>query len=325
MLLGGALGGPWLQMAQEIALAVGDGEKLRVLPVAGEGSKQNLRDVLFVRGVDLGITRLQILNEAKASGEFGPNLDRRIAYIAELAVDMLQVLAREDIASLTDLGGKRINVFPKDNVVPAVLKALGVEIEVVHVPLADAIEQMRAGKLAATACFCSVPIPAYRGVSADLGFKLLDVPYTEALEESYLPASLTAESYPNLIAQGKKVLTVGSNVVLISYNWAPGTDRYRKIERFAISFFTNFDKLRQPSRHETWRSVNPAATIRGWQRFPAAEEWLERRAEEAKAAAPAADPVLARAKDSSSAGGEPTEKDRLFKEFLEWSRKKGKR
>src|SRR5512138_348656 len=75
MLLGGALGGPWLQMAQDVALAVGESKKLRVLPVAGEGGKQNLHDVLLVRGVDLGITRLEVLNAAKASGEFGPNLE----------------------------------------------------------------------------------------------------------------------------------------------------------------------------------------------------------------------------------------------------------
>ena len=52
MLLGGALGGPWIQMAQDVATVVSDGDKLRVLPLAGGGAKSNLRDVLLVRGVD---------------------------------------------------------------------------------------------------------------------------------------------------------------------------------------------------------------------------------------------------------------------------------
>jgi uncharacterized protein len=294
---------------------------LRVLPVAGEGSKQNLRDVLLVRGMDLGITRLEVLNEAKASGALGPNLERRISYIAALAVDMLQVLARPDVASLKDLDGKKVNVFPKGSVVPAVLKTLGVAIEEVNLPLADAIEQMRAGKLAATACFCSVPIPAYQGVSADSGFKLLEVPYADALEESYLPASLAAQTYPNLIAQGGKVPTVGSNVVLITYNWAPGTDRYRKIEMFVHSFFSNFDKLRLPTRHPTWRSVNPAASVRGWQRFAAAQKWLDRLGEATKPSSPGAAPKTRSARTAS----EPAGQERLFKEFLEWSRTKAKR
>jgi hypothetical protein len=68
MVLGGTLGGPWIHMAQDNALTVTDGDNLRVLPVAGEGAKKNLRDVLLLRGVDLGITRLDVLNDAKAVG-----------------------------------------------------------------------------------------------------------------------------------------------------------------------------------------------------------------------------------------------------------------
>ena len=326
MLLGGALGGAWLQMAQDIALAVSDGKKLRVLPVAGEGSKQNLHDVLLVRGVDLGITRLEVLNAAKASGELGPNLDRRISYIAALAVDMLQVLARPDIGSLKDLDGKQVNVIPKGSVVPSILKTLGVTIEEVNLSFSEVIERMRAGKLAASACFCSMPIPAYKTASAELGFKLLEVPYTDAMEDSYLPANLTADVYPNLIGAGGKVQTIGSNVVLISYNWAPNTDRYRRIEAFSHAFFSNFDKLREPSRHPTWRSVNPAATIRGWQRFPGAQKWLDRLAAERKEVGnDAAGGDAATKAKAANAISDPAEQERLFKEFLEWSRAKGKR
>ena len=43
-------------MAQDIALTVSDGDNLRVLPVAGDGAMKNVRDVLLLRGVDLGIT-----------------------------------------------------------------------------------------------------------------------------------------------------------------------------------------------------------------------------------------------------------------------------
>jgi hypothetical protein len=56
MLLAGTLGGPWIQMAQDVAVTVSDGDNLRILPLAGGGAKSNLRDVLLARGVDLGIT-----------------------------------------------------------------------------------------------------------------------------------------------------------------------------------------------------------------------------------------------------------------------------
>jgi TRAP-type uncharacterized transport system substrate-binding protein len=327
MLLGGTLGGPWIQMAQEISTAVGDGDNLRVLPVAGGGGKSNLRDVLLLRGVDLGITRLEVLNDAKVSREFGPNLERRIAYVAALSVDQLQLLARNEIGSLKELHGKKVSILPKGSVVPMILRKLGVEIEEVNLTLPDGIEQMRIGKIAASACICSVPIPAFRGVSADLGFKLLEIPYVDTLEESYLPASLSSETYPNLIAKGSTVQTIGASLLLVTFNWTPGSERYKKIAKFVDTFFTNFDKLRQPSRHPSWREVNPNATVRGWQRFPAAQQWLDRQAAEAAAKAPPSgiNVTHARALAAKAAPGDEAEQARLFKEFLEWSRKRQRR
>jgi TRAP-type uncharacterized transport system substrate-binding protein len=327
MVLGGTLGGPWIHMAQDVALAVADGDKLRVLPLAGGGAKMNLRDVLLVRGLDLGITRLDVINDAKVSGEFGPNLERRIAYIAPLAVDMLQVLARPELNSLKDLHGKKMNILPKGSIVPSILKTLGIEIDEVNLTIPDGIQQMRTGEIYATACVCSVPIPAYAAVSADLGFKLLEVPYTAALEESFLPANLTSELYPNLIAKGSRVQTVGTHLLLVTYNWTPGSERYRKIEKFVNAFFTNFDKLRQPPRHPSWKNVNIAASVRGWQRFPAAQQWLDRQATEvaAKALPPGVDLKQARAQAVRAAPHDAAEQERLFKEFLEWSRKRPKR
>lgn len=327
MLLGGTLGGPWIQMAQEISTVVDDGDTLRVLPIAGGGGKSNLRDVLLLRGVDLGITRHEVLNDAKASGEFGPNLERRIAYVSALSVDMLQLLARPEINSLQDLHGKKVSILPKGSVVPAILKKIGVAIDEVNLTIPDGIEQMRTGKVYATACICSVPIPAYRGLSPDLGFKLLGVPYIAALEESYLPASLTSEIYPNLIAKGSKVETVGASLLLVTYNWAPGTERYRRIEKFVGAFFTQFDKLRQPPRHPSWRDVNLSANIPGWQRFPAAQNWLDRQAAAAKTAKapPGIDLKQARTQAAKAAPNDAAEQERLFKEFLEWSRKQPRR
>jgi len=326
MLLGGTLGGPWIQMAQEVSTVVDDGDNLRVIPLAGGGGKSNLRDVLLLRGVDLGITRVDVINDAKASGEFGPNLDRRIAYIAPLAVDMLQVLARPDINSLKDLHGKKVNIVPKGSVIPRILKALGVEIDEVNLTIPDGIEQMRSGKVFAAACVCSVPIPAYRSLSPDLGFKLLEVPYIDAIEESYLPASLSSETYPNLIAKGSNVQTVGSHLVLITYNWGLGTDRHKRIGKFAHAFLTKFDKLKEPPRHPSWREVNVAANVRGWPRFSTAQQWIDRQKAEAaakqKAPPTGIDIKQAHEQAAKAAPHDVAEQERLFQEFLEWNRKR---
>jgi TRAP-type uncharacterized transport system substrate-binding protein len=233
-------------------------------------------------------------------------------------------VARPEIGSLKDLIGKKVNIYPKGSVVTPILKALGIEFDEVTVSFLESSEQMRAGKIFASACFCAVPIPAFRSLSADLGFRLVELPYSETLDQSYVPASMTSETYPNLIPQGAKVQTIGASVVLISYNWPPGTDRYKKIEKFVDAFFSKFDRLRQPSRHPGWREVNIGGNVRGWQRFPAAQQWLDRQAAEAKAKAPAPGVDVTQA-PVRSAPSDKAEQERLFREFIEWSRNRPKR
>jgi uncharacterized protein len=327
MIVGGSPGGPWTQIAQDIATVVSEGDDLRVIPIGGGKAIGNVRDVLMLRGVDLGVTRLEALNDAKASGEFGPNLDRRVAYITVLSVDTLQILVRPEIQSVKDLHGKKVNVWPKGSAVTRNLKKLGIEIEEINLTMPEAIEQMRAGNNFGTACMCLAPIPVFRDVSSDLGLKLLEIPYTMALEESYLPASISSDVYPHLIARGSKVPTIGSSHVLISYNWPSGSERYRKIERFVDAFFSKIDILRQAPHHPTWRDVNISASVRGWQRFPAAQQWLDREAARPTAKGPpsGSDVEQARTEAVKAAPNDAAEQERLFREFLEWSRKRPKR
>jgi hypothetical protein len=168
-----------------------------------------------------------------------------------------------------------------------------------------------------------MPVPAFPTIKPGAGLKFLEVPYVAALERDYVPTNLTNGDYPNLIAPNQKIHTVATSTVLITFNWPPGTERYKKIERFVDAFFSNVDKLMEPTRHPVWKQVNIGASIRGWQRFPAAQQWLDRQA--AKAAArgesPAAiDVTQARAQAARAAPQDSAKQERLFREFLEWSR-----
>jgi TRAP transporter TAXI family solute receptor len=335
VLMAGGVGGPYLQMANDIALVVND-DAVRVLPVVSSGAVTNIKDILLLKGVDLGITSVQILNDLKASGELGPGLERQIAYISLLSVDTLHILAGPGINTLKDLSGKKVAFNLKGSGTarygPRVLKELGVQIGEADRELTmaqgDAIHAMRKGDLAATLCSCPIPIPAFAGVRAEDGFKLLEIPYIGALEQDYLPAVFTSEHYPTLIAKDQKVPVIATSTILITYNWAPGSERYRRIERFVNNFFGNAHKLREPSRHAAWRSVNMAASIKGWHRFPAAQQWLDRQAAEsavAQKSSPTIDAAYARAQASKAAPHDPAEQERLFKEFMEWSKNRPKR
>jgi TRAP transporter TAXI family solute receptor len=327
-LMCGSLGAPYIQLGHDISVVVNDGDNLRVLPVVSDGALTNVRDVLFLKGADLGITTVQILNALRSSGEYGPNLDRFITYIAPLSVDTLHILARPGINSIEDLRGKKVSFNTKGSgtarFTPQVFKALGIEVMETTMAQGDAIQAMRNGELDATACSCPMPLPAFPNVKPEWGFKLLDVPYVSAFEQDYVPASIRNENYPSLVPKEKKVETIATSTILIVFNWTRNTDRYRRTEKFVDAFFTKIDELRKPPRHPAWRHVNVAATIRGWQRFPAAQEWLDRNAP--KAATPGASPAggidttLARAQAARAAPGNPAEQERIFEEFVKWSR-----
>jgi len=331
MLLAGELGQSDIQLAQDIGRVVESGDKLRVLPVASGGPVTNVRDILLLRGADLGISTVQVLNDLKASGELGPQLDREIAYVAVLSVDAFHVLARPGITTLLDLKGRKVGFNTStQRFGPLVFKRLGIEIKEAYIPQADAIEAMRKGEIDASVCSCALPVPAFSALKAEWGFTLLDVPYAAALEQDYVPITLNSASYPGLIAPNERIQTIATSTVLVTFNWGRGSDRYRKIESFVNAFFANIDKLRQPPRHPAWKEFNIAASIRGWQRFPAAQEWLDRQAAEvaalkAKAAESGLDVDQARAQAASAAPHDPAEQERLFKEFVEWSRTRPKR
>jgi len=323
VLMCGSLGAPYIQLGHDISVVVNDGDNLRILPVVSDGALTNVRDVLYLKGVDLGITTVQILNALRSSNEFGANLDRQITYIAPLSVDTLHILARPGIERIEDLKGKKVSFNSKGSgtarFTPLVFKTLGIDVSETTMAQGDAIQAMRNGELDATACSCPMPLPAFPNVKPEWGFKFLDVPYVPAFEQDYVPASIANENYPNLVARDHKVQTIATSTILIAFNWSRGTDHYRRIEKFIDAFFSKADELRTPPRHPAWRDVNMAATIRGWQRFAAAQEWLDRNAAKPAVTPAGGEGTLARAPAARAASRDPAEQERLFQEFLKWS------
>ena len=71
-IMAGSASGTDLAIVQDIADVLDDGSALRVLPMVGKGPEQNIKDVLFLRGVDMGITQANILKHYAKTGELGP-------------------------------------------------------------------------------------------------------------------------------------------------------------------------------------------------------------------------------------------------------------
>jgi hypothetical protein len=63
------------------SVVVEDGDNLRVLPVVGGSAMQNVKDVPFLRSIDMALTTQETLNYLKALGELGPHLEQQVTYI----------------------------------------------------------------------------------------------------------------------------------------------------------------------------------------------------------------------------------------------------
>lgn len=324
-LMGGPLGQSDIAYASDIARVVDDGLNLRVLPVVGAAAAQNVKDVLFLRGVDLALTDATTLSVLQRSKEAGQGIERQIAYISVLYSQEVHILARSDIKSIEDLRGKKVNfdVVGSGSALhlPDVFHRLGVDVQPVNLAQSDALEKMRHGELDATACICAKPVNAFQAIASESGFKLLGVPYAEALEGQLLPSAITDQDYPGIVPKGSTIDTVATTAVLISFNWPKGSARYDRTAKFVEAFFSKFENLLEPPRQPGWQTVNLAATMPGWQRFLPAQEWLDNNHRNQETAVNAEFAKFAAERGISSADASPSKNDVLFREFLEWKSK----
>lgn len=269
-IISGGADGTYVRIAADLAAVLDDGDALRVLPILGKGSLQNLADILVLRGVDIGIVQSDVLAYARRE-RLLPGVDSLIQYIAKLYDEEVHVLARQDIAGIQDLAGKPVNVDVRGSgtamTASLLFDALGLRVETRNDPQDVALNKLRRGEIAALVYVAGKPARLFTGIPADAGLKLLAVPATPALLETYLPAQFGRADYPGLVAGETPVETVAVGAVMAVYAWAPATERHRKVARFVEALTTKFPAFLQPPRHPKWREVNLAAQVPGWTRF----------------------------------------------------------
>src|SRR3979411_2836423 len=106
------------RFAEDIRNVVNDlrPDGIRVLPVLGVGGLQNLNDVLFLKGIDMGVVaedNLRLLK--KRDPRLYANIEQRVQYITKLYNSEFHVLVRNDIKSYDDLRGKKVSFNLKDS------------------------------------------------------------------------------------------------------------------------------------------------------------------------------------------------------------------
>ena len=168
-------------MAHAIASAIEKNDELRLLPMSSGGGIETLRDLLFLRGVDMAIVPINALAYAQATKSLGSGLPQRIAYIAHLYNEEVHLVVGRNIKALADLNGKKIAVPLEDGsalfTARDLLARFSVEAEIVRMPAAEALELVRAGDLAATLLMAGKPLPLLADMPKDGSIRLLPLPF----------------------------------------------------------------------------------------------------------------------------------------------------
>jgi TRAP-type uncharacterized transport system substrate-binding protein len=327
-LAGGTLEGTFIRLAAEATRVVNDPEELRVLPVITQGAIDNVRDLLYLKGIDIAITNADVLEHFKTV-ERVPNIEKRIQFISELVVSEVHLLVRPEINSIQDLEGKKVSFHTQGagSVVtaPIIFKRLGVNVEPVFINNVIALEKMKTGEIVALVSNSAKPQDLFTKFKNEYGYKFLPIPI-EKFDEYYIPSFFTSDDYPGYVKPGEKVETLAVQSVFAVYNWPRESDRYRRLERFIDRYFDRFEALHKPPNHPKWKNVNLAAKVPGWTRFGLAEEKLRHTSGvKAPEAAPVETSLNRQKVRTTGSPGEAADQEKLFQQFLEWSKKQGKR
>jgi TRAP-type uncharacterized transport system substrate-binding protein len=331
-LAAGRIEGAPLQFAAELARVLDDGDNLRVLPVITRGPFDNIYDLLYLRGIDAAIVYSDVLEHFKNKPEIA-GISKRINYLISLFPSELHIFVRPEINSLADLNGKVVNFNTPGTAAaysgPIILDRLGIKVKATFEQHSIAMAKMKKGdEVAATVWVSSKPLAPFLKGSFPPGFKFLPVDYTDKLDY-YIPAYLEHADYPALIPEGQRIPTVAVPALLAVYDWPKDTDRYRRIQRVVDYLIDRFDRLqKEPGFHPKWKDVNLAGTVPGWERFGYMQEKLgqiaaHRPAQPEAKAAPKLDQALARRQAARAAPSDVAEQERLFQQFLEWSKSQG--
>jgi branched-chain amino acid transport system substrate-binding protein len=312
-LMTGAFGSTYAQMGADLASVLDNGLEFRVLPVMGRGSVQAVADILLLRGVDAGIVRKDTLAYLERKG-FADNIRNQFVYVAKMFNEEMHVLAPRAIQTMKDLDGKTVAVDLPDSSTFVtsinVFERLGIKPHLLYIEPRVALEMLRNGEIDAVVVVEGKPLQWLTQVR-DANLHLVPVDYDKSLRDEYLPAQLSAQEYPNLISGSTTVGTVAAEALLATFNWQPGSDRYRRLALLVDSLFSRMDKLQRPPFHPKWQELAPQAPVAGWIRFKAAQDWIDRNAPVASVAAPTASL-------GANASGISADDQALYREFLEW-------
>jgi TRAP-type uncharacterized transport system substrate-binding protein len=298
-----------------------DDSNVRVLTVLGKGPVHNVTDVLALKAIDMGVVVADVPEFYRLQYKVS-DITSQLRYIAKLYNNEIHIVAPTSINSIFDLAGKRIVASTDVGYYAAkvIFNRLNMNATFDYwTDDAAAIQKIVDGKADAYIGSTGKVFGLLRAVkNEDHKLHLVSVPYDRRLQDLYLPTTLSSDDYPNMLAPGERIDTIAVSDLLVTFNWAEKTDRYQRVANFVNAFFSKFDEFRKPPRHPKWKEASISVVVPGWQRFKAAQDWLDQHPTEVAGTASRTKFKEFMAQEGHS-DMSPQQLDRLYERFLEWN------
>jgi TRAP-type uncharacterized transport system substrate-binding protein len=320
------VGGATAIFGSDMARVLDDDATVRVLPVIGKGPVRNVIDILYLKSIDMGAVAADVPEFYKLQYKI-PDITSRLRYITKLYHNELHIIAPTSIKSIFDLEGKRIVAQTDVGLYSARVIFSRLNIKATFDYRTDdarALQKIADGEADAYITSTGKVFGLARNLkNENRMLHLVSVPYDARLADMYLPTTLSSEDYPNLLSPGETIETLATSVLLVSFNWPENSERYNRVARFVDVFFSKIGEFLKPPRHPKWKEASIQASVPGWQRFKAAEDWLGQHNIAPLPQTAEVEKMLFQrfvAEKRATGGNDAPTQDALFNQFMEWKK-----
>ncbi len=244
---------------------------VRVLPISGHGAVANVRDLLYLRGVDLAVLNSDILAFLDQTGQY-PDARRRIRYVTHLFDQKVFLLVRKEIGAIEDLRGRKLVVLSESGASRVTARALfglsRIDVAVEAIGSGEFLDDAALSKFDGALLLGDELARVRFGAQMRREYRLLPIVMTPELQKAYRSAEIEGQELAGF-SNPSKVATVTVSTLLAVFDWAPSQGRYADVTNFIAAFFSNLKGLRQQSSHSIWRQADILAPSPGWIRFAA--------------------------------------------------------
>src|SRR6266699_779450 len=168
-----------VRLVEDLANLVDDGATRRVLRVVGKGALQILIDLKYLRGIDVAILPIDVLEYAQAERLY-PGIESSLTYITKLHNEEFHLLVRPEIQDISQLKDRKVNVDLRGSGTSITAARL---FEMLKIPVAVtndiqevALDKLRRGEIAALAFVGGKPSPVFASLKRDESIHLLVIP-----------------------------------------------------------------------------------------------------------------------------------------------------